>query len=387
MAKRVFLIILDSFGIGEEPDAALFGDVGSHTLRSCFASNKFNCPNMRKIGLFNIDGVADALARGNTAFAKSLPEEAPIGQYARMRELSAGKDTIIGHWELAGLVSPRPMPTFPDGFPESFIRQFEKAVGRRCIVNKPYSGTDVIRDYGEYAMRNGDLIVYTSADSVFQIAANEAVIPIEELYRDCEIARKMLQGDLAVGRVIARPFVGTDASNFKRTSRRHDYALSPFGPTVLDRIRKAGKTVYGIGKINDIFNGQGISDFVRTSGNTDGMNKTMEYAAIDFEGLCFVNLVDFDSLYGHRRNPDGYAEALSEFDFWLTGFMKKMREDDVLMISADHGCDPCFTAHTDHTREYVPLLMYGPQLIPGVDHGTVQGFTFCADAVCELLGV
>ncbi len=380
-AKRVFLLIADSFGIGEEPDAGQFGDLGSNTLRSCYGSSKFHCPNLQKLGLFNIDGVKD----GGFVRPENI-EAAPIASYARMRELSLGKDTVIGHWELSGLISPRPMPTFPDGFPEDFIRAFEERVGRHCIVNKPYSGTKVLEDYGEYADAHGYLIVYTSADSVFQIAANEAIVPIEELYRDCEIAREMLQGPLAVGRVIARPYVGTSAANYERTPRRHDYALPPFGQTMLDVIQSNGMKTLGVGKINDIFAGKGISDFVRTTGNPDGLNKTMELAAQEWEGLCFVNLVDFDMLYGHRRDIDGYAQALTDLDTWLEGFMKKMNDDDVLMISADHGCDPAFPYHTDHTREYVPLIVYGKNL-EAKNLGTRQGFTFCADTVMDLLGI
>ena len=396
-------MILDSFGIGEAPDAADFGDIGSSTIRSVAGSAHWDCPNLMKLGLFNIDGVhctdAEALA-GEEVYA-ALAENpawsrerwqalrkgcaAPIGSFARMRELSKGKDTVIGHWELAGIVSERPMPTFPDGFPADFIRAFEERTGRKCIVNKPYSGTDIIRDFGVEQHETGALIVYTSADSVFQIAANEADIPVEELYRYCAIAREMLTGDLAVGRVIARPYVGDSPENYVRTSNRHDYAISPFAPTLLDELKGAGKDVIGVGKINDIFNGQGITEFVRTKDNADGLLKTSGYQEKDFDGLCFVNLVETDSVYGHRRNIDGYADAVSAFDRWLTDFMPGMRQDDMLIISADHGCDPGYPAHTDHTREYVEFLMYGAQAKRGKNFGTVDGFTFAADRIREFL--
>ena len=401
--SRVFYMILDSFGIGVAPDAADFGDIGSSTIRSVAGSAHWDCPNLMKLGLFNIDGVhctdAEALA-GEEVYA-ALAENpawsrerwqalrkgcaAPIGSFARMRELSKGKDTVIGHWELAGIVSERPMPTFPDGFPADFIRAFEERTGRKCIVNKPYSGTDIIRDFGVEQHETGALIVYTSADSVFQIAANEADIPVEELYRYCAIAREMLTGDLAVGRVIARPYVGDSPENYVRTSNRHDYAISPFAPTLPDELKGAGKDVIGVGKINDIFNGQGITEFVRTKDNADGLLKTSGYQEKDFDGLCFVNLVETDSVYGHRRNIDGYADAVSAFDRWLTDFMPGMRQDDMLIISADHGCDPGYPAHTDHTREYVEFLMYGAQAKRGKNFGTVDGFTFAADRIREFL--
>ena len=389
MGKRVFLIVLDSFGIGEAPDAADFRDVGANTLRSCLTSAAFDCPNMARLGLFDIEGAAQPPA-GAAYMEEALRAKAEgrgaLASRARLHELSRGKDTIIGHWELAGLVSPRPMPVFPNGFPADFIHAFEEATGRKCIVNLPYSGTDVIREYGEEQHRTGALIVYTSADSVFQIAANEADVPIEELYRYCQIARDMLRGDLAVGRVIARPYVGDSAENFTRTSRRHDYALSPFAPTMLDVLKEAGKDVLGIGKIGDIFNQQGLTESTRTSGNADGCEKTLETAERDFDGLCFVNLVDFDMLYGHRRDVDGYANALTQFDRFLDRFLPVLTPDDLLMLTADHGCDPAFTLSTDHTREYVPLLMYSPGM-EAVDYGTVDGFTFAAKKTLEFLGV
>lgn len=374
--KRVFLVVLDSFGIGEAPDASDFGDESANTLASIAVSRQFDCPNLTELGLFNLDGVECR-----------VPSAAPIGSYARLRELSRGKDTIIGHWELAGLVSSQPMPTFPEGFPESFILEFEQATGRKCICNRPYSGTQVIADYGMEHLKTGALIVYTSADSVFQIAANESVVPIEELYRVCRIAREMLTGGLAVGRVIARPFEGDSPENFKRTARRHDFALSPFAPTMLDVLKEAGKDVIAVGKINDIFNGQGITETYHTVGNEDGMQRMSRIAKQDFNGLCFVNLVDFDMLYGHRRDVDGYAAAAADFDQFLSRFMPVMREDDLLMVTADHGCDPAFQKTTDHTREYVPLLLYGRSIHGGENLGTRDGFTCVSKLVCDALGV
>ena len=374
--KRLFLIILDSFGCGEAPDAADFGDEGSNTLKSVWSSEYFNCPNLEKLGLFNIDGVDF----GNRS-------DEPIGSYARLQELSRGKDTTIGHWEIAGLISPEPLPVFPDGFPESFIKDLEEATGRKCIVNKPYSGTQIIADYGMHQMETGDLIVYTSADSVFQIAAHEDVIPIDELYDICRKARKLLKGKLGVGRVIARPYVGDSPENFTRTSNRRDFSLSPFAPTMLDKIKLVGMDVIGVGKIGDIFNEKGLTEVIHTTGNTNGLQVTKELAETDFEGLCFVNLVDFDSKYGHRRDPDGYAKAMTEFDEFLTGFFEMMRDEDVLMISADHGCDPRFTKTTDHTREYVPLLIYGKPIPSNTNLGTIKGFNYIAQRVLLELGL
>ena len=350
--KRVFLIVLDSFGIGEAPDADKFGDVGANTLRTISGSPKFNCPNMTKLGLFNVEG---------TDYKEGV--ENPIGMYGKMQEESMGKDTIIGHWELAGLVSHKPMPTFPQGFPDSFVKEFEKKTGRKCLCKKPYSGTEVIKDYGEEHMKTGALILYTSADSVCQIAANESIVPVEELYEYCRMAREMLTGDMAVGRVIARPFDGTNKDDFKRTTRRHDFALSPFADTMLDKITNSGKEVISIGKIVDIFNNRGITKFYRTTGNQEGMEKIAQVAKEDFNGLCFLNLVDFDMLYGHRRNIEGYANAATEFDRFLGGFMEQLRDEDLLIITADHGCDPAFTMTTDHTREYVPLLIYNRKIL------------------------
>ena len=376
MEKRVFLIVLDSFGIGAEPDAAAFGDAGANTLGAIANHPNFNCPNLRKLGLFNIDGV--------TAGEKT---DAPAAAFARLQEQSMGKDTTIGHWEIAGVVSPEPLPTFPEGFPEELIREYEQKTGHKVLCNKPYSGTQVLKDYGEQAMKENALIVYTSADSVFQVAANEELVPVHELYRYCEIAREMLKGEYGVGRVIARPFVGDCAANFTRTPRRHDYSLVPPHDTMLDAILAAGKQTIGVGKIHDIFAGKGIGETIRTSGNTEGLQVTLELADRDFEGLAFVNLVDFDMLYGHRRNIAGYAAAAAEFNDWLPGFMAKMRPGDILMVTADHGCDPSYTKTTDHTREHVPFLIYGDEVKPGVNLHTRYSFATIADTVCKALGV
>ena len=372
--KRVFLMVLDSFGIGGMPDAESFGDVGVNTLRACATSKELQIPNMIAAGLGNIDGV------------EALPKaDAPKGAFARLTEASMGKDTTIGHWEIAGLVSKRPLPTYPNGFPQEVLDAFEAATGRGCLCNLPYSGTDVIRDYGEEQLKTGKWIVYTSADSVFQVAAHEELISLEELYDACRKARKLLQGEHGVGRVIARPFVGTPG-NFQRTSNRHDYSLEPPGTTLLDALQKAGKATIGVGKIYDIFAGIGVCEHVYNKSNTNGMEHTLYYAAQEFEGLCFVNLVDFDMLYGHRRDIDGYAKALTEFDAWLPKLMEQLTEDDIVMITADHGCDPAYTATTDHTREYVPLLVLGKKVKP-VNLGTRKSFADIAATVAELLNV
>ena len=373
--KRVFLIVLDSFGIGEMPDAANYGDKGSNTLGTVAKSPEFSMPNMEKLGLFNIDGVT----------AKT-PYAAPEGVFARMTEQSAGKDTTTGHWEIAGLISKKPMPTFPNGFPQEMLDEFSKAVGRKVLCNKPYSGTQVIQDYGDEHRKTGALIVYTSADSVFQIAAHEEVVPVEELYRDCEIARQMLQGDLGVGRVIARPFVGTSSGNYTRTSRRHDFSLEPPQDTMLDVLKEAEYDVIGVGKINDIFAGKGITEFARTQDNADGIEKTMEYMERDFNGLCFVNLVDFDMLYGHRNDVPGYAKALTYFDQQLPKILSALEPEDVLMITADHGCDPG-TPSTDHSREYTPFVMYGKNLPHGKKMETRGSFSDIGATVLDYFGL
>ncbi len=373
--KRVFLIVLDSCGIGQMPDCERFGDIGVNTLKSCSTSSKFSIPNLLKAGIGNIDGV------------DYLPKEAaPQGAYARLTERSMGKDTTIGHWEIAGVVSPQPLPTFPEGFPQEVLEEFEKLTGRGVLCNKPYSGTDVIRDYGPEQLETGKWIVYTSADSVFQVAAHEEKIPLEELYDACRKARKMLTGKYGVGRVIARPYVGTAQEGFRRTSNRHDFSLEPPAKTMLDAVVDAGQDCLAVGKIFDIFAGRGTTDHVYNKSNADGMQHTVDYAARDFHGLCFVNLVDFDMQFGHRRDIDGYANALTEFDTWLGEFIKTLGEEDVVMITADHGCDPAYTATTDHTREYVPLIALGKQVRPG-SLGTRTSFADIAATVTELLGV
>ena len=372
--KRVFVIVLDSCGIGFEPDAADFGDIGADTLRTCSQSPKFAMPNLISMGLGNLDGV-DYLPKTGK----------PTAALARLQELSRGKDTTIGHWEIAGIVSPEPLPTFPHGFPEEVLRPFREQTGRGVLCNLPYSGTEVIKDYGREHVQTGDLIVYTSADSVFQIAAHEEVVPLEELYEDCRIARKILTGEHGVGRVIARPFVGSNGQ-YTRTTNRHDFSLEPPRDTMLDVLKLAGKDVIGVGKIHDIFAGRGLTDFVYTKGNADGIDKTLSYLDQNFEGLCFINLVDFDMLYGHRNDIEGYAKALTAFDEALPEIMHKMREDDLLMITADHGCDPGYTCSTDHSREYTPLVMYGKNLSPG-NLGTRKTFADIGATVLHALSV
>ncbi len=372
--KRIFLIVLDSFGIGAMPDAEQFGDAGVNTLAACATSKHLHIPNMIAAGLGNIDGVS------------CLPKtDAPAGAFARLTERSQGKDTTIGHWEIAGIVSDDPLPTYPHGFPDEILEPFKAATGRGILANAPWSGTEVIEKYGDEHCKTGDLIVYTSADSVFQIAAHEDIVPLEQLYEYCRIARRILTGKHGVGRVIARPFVGTSGS-YKRTANRHDYSLEPPRATLLDILKEQGLASIGVGKIYDIFAGHGTTEHVYNKSNADGMQHTSDYAAKDFHGLCFVNLVDFDMLYGHRRDIDGYARALTEFDSWLGGFLPTLGEDDLVMITADHGCDPAYTATTDHTREYVPLLVLGKGVKPG-DLGTLYSFADIAATVAELLGV
>lgn len=373
--KRVFLIVLDSCGVGAAPDAADFGDAGSNTLRSCAQSGHLHIPNLIAAGIGNMDGV-DCLP--------SVPS--PTGAIARLREASMGKDTTIGHWEIAGVVSPNPLPTYPQGFPKEVLDAFAAATGRGILCNLPYSGTDVIRDYGAEHLKTGKWIVYTSADSVFQVAAHEEKIPLEELYDGCRKARAILRGRHGVGRVIARPFVGDPETGFRRTSNRHDFSLEPPGSTMLDAVKATGQACIAVGKIQDIFAGRGTTEYVYNKSNADGMAHALHYARQDFRGLCFVNLVDFDMVYGHRRDAVGYAKALSEFDAWLGGFLKELTAEDVVMITADHGCDPCYTATTDHTREYVPLVVLGPG-VKSVNLGTRNTFADIAATVTELLGV
>lgn len=372
--KRIFLIVLDSVGIGEMPDAAAYQDEGSNTLRAVSAYPGFALPNLQRLGLFNIDGVT---------CCPGTPE--PCGAAARMTERSAGKDTTIGHWEIAGLISPKKLPVFPNGFPKELLEKLEKATGRGILCNLPYSGTEVIRDYGEEHLRTGKLIVYTSADSVLQIAAHEELVSREELYRYCEAAREICSGDWAVGRVIARPFVGKLGS-FVRTSGRHDFSLTPPGVTMLDQICEAGMAVRSVGKISDIFGGRSITDGVRTAGNEEGIERTLERMQDTFEGLCFTNLVDYDMLYGHRNDVPGYAKALMYFDSRLPELLAGLREDDILMITADHGCDPS-TPSTDHSREYTPLLIAGPRIRRGVNLGTRNSFADIGASILNYLGI
>ena len=371
--KRVFLIVLDSFGIGEAPDAADFGDAGTSTIKSISRSELFSAENMRRLGLFNINGLESMGA---------VP--CPAAAHAKMRERSMGKDTTIGHWEIAGIVPPDPLPTYPDGFPAEILDAFSEATGSGILCNKPYSGTDVIRDYGEEHLKTGDLIVYTSADSVFQIAAHEDIVPVEQLYDYCRAARKILCGRHGVGRVIARPFVG-EAGSFKRTANRRDFSIEPTGKTLLDALKESGRDVIAVGKITDIFAGKGVTETIITHGNTEGMQVSLEVANRDFDGLCFINRGDFAMVYGHRNVIDGYAKAIAEFDRWLPSFTALMGDDDALIITADHGCDPGDVS-TDHTREYTPMLLFGKQINPA-NLGTRSSFADIAATVAEMLDV
>ena len=357
--KRVFLIVLDSFGIGALPDAEQYGDGGSNTLGAIRKNSRFSAKQLADLGLFHIDGV------------EPLPGQSPAfsGCIARMKEASRGKDTIIGHWEISGIRSEKPLPTYPEGFPADFCRELSRRTGRGILCNRPYSGTEVLRDYGERHVRTGDLILYTSADSVCQIAAHEEVVPVEQLYEICGIARELLQ----VGRVIARPFTGT-AGAFERTPRRRDFSLEPPGETLLDVLHRGGFETISVGKIQDIFAGRSIRRAIHTDSNEDGMEKTARLAQEDFEGLCFVNLVDFDMKYGHRNDTEGYAAAVSAFDRWLGDFLPLLRKEDLLILTADHGCDPS-TPSTDHSREYTPMLAWGAPLQSGVNLGTRETFS------------
>lgn len=375
--KRVFLVVLDSVGVGELPDADRYGDVGSHTLYAASTSEYFNMPNMKKLGLFHIDGVKER-----------FPEMEGIkdfeGTVCRLAEKSKGKDTTTGHWEIAGVISEKPFPTYPNGFPQELLKKFEERTGRRVICNLPYSGTEVILDYGKEHVETGALIVYTSADSVFQIAAHEEVVPVEELYRYCSIARELLVGEHGVGRVIARPFVGT-FPDYKRTANRHDYSLEP-SLTMLDLMKEAGLDTLAVGKIYDIFAGKGITDTVRTHDNAEGIEMLIERTHRDFHGLCFVNLVDFDMVYGHRNDVDGYAKALTYFDEQLPRILAGLREEDILMVTADHGCDPS-TPSTDHSREYIPLVVYGSRVKKGLNLGTRATFADIAATILEYYNI
>lgn len=374
MGRRVFLIVLDSVGVGAMPDAGLYGDEGSNTVLAASKAKDFSMPNMEALGLFDIDSLR-SLKKG---------DKKPIGAYGKLAERSKGKDTTTGHWEIAGVVSERAMPTFPGGFPAELLWELSERTGRKILCNKPYSGTDVIRDYGKEHMETGALIVYTSADSVLQIAAHESVVPVEELYRYCEIARELCTGPYAVGRIIARPFEGEYP--FVRTSRRHDFSLKPPKKTMLNILEESGKDVIAVGKINDIFAGSGITEFTRTSGNAEGIEKTIEIAERDFNGLCFVNLVDFDMLYGHRNNVEGYGAALTAFDRELPRLLTKLKKDDLLFVTADHGCDPQ-TPSTDHSREYIPLVAAGPMVVPGTDIGVLDTFADIGATVLDWFGI
>ena len=370
--ERVFLIVLDSLGAGEAPDASAFGDCGAHTLRSLYSTGRLNIPNLLSMGVGNIDGL-DFL--GTT--------DSPLATVARLEELSGGKDTTIGHWELCGHVSQKPLPTFPKGFPKNIVSELQSAFGRDILCNLPYSGTKVLEDFGEEHIRSGKLIVYTSADSVLQIAAHTDVVPLDELYEYCKKAREIMQGDYGVGRIIARPFTGK-AGEFKRTADRRDFSLTPPENLLADKLMAKGYDTVAVGKISDIFVGRGFSESRHTHSNEEGMAVCSEYAQKDFHGLCFANLVDFDMLWGHRRDALAYTEGLNRFDLWLGGFVRNMKRTDMLIVTADHGCDPSFEKTTDHTREYVPCAVYSPEGTPR-NMGTVKGFDYVAKTVLGAL--
>ncbi|MDD2971509.1 MAG: phosphopentomutase [Lachnospiraceae bacterium] len=370
----IYWIVLDSAGIGDAADAEQFGDAGSNTWKRCYDTGKLEIPNMEKLGIYHIDGMN----------LKS-PGQTPAGCYGRLEEKSLGKDTTIGHWEMAGLITNAPFPTYPHGFPREVMEKFEQLTGCGTLCNLPYSGSEVICDYGEEHLRTGKLIIYTSADSVFQIAAHEDKVSVKKLYEYCQIARDLLQGEHAVARVIARPFVGT-YPDYVRTDRRHDFSLQPGKDTILDQLGKNGIPVQGIGKIYDIFAGKGVSQTIPNHGNKANMEEVFRVQKSDFQGLCYVNLVDFDMLYGHRRDIPGYTNALNEFDKQLGTFMDQMKEKDILFITADHGCDPGFQG-TDHTRENVPLLCYGKALRENVNLGKRGTFADIAATVGALFQI
>ena len=374
--RRVILIIMDSVGAGELPDAGRYGDTGSHTLNHIFERYpQMNLPNLSSLGLASISGVKIAPFRGRVR-----------GAYGKMAERSEGKDTITGHWEICGLTMDEPFRTFTEeGFPEEFIAAFEARIGRSVIGNYSASGTEIIRVLGEEHRRTGSPIVYTSADSVFQVAANVEVIPMETLYEYCEAARELLVGQWLVGRVIARPFIEKDG-NYVRISGRHDYTYDPKSETILDRISQAGQEVCAVGKITDIFSGNGITSSVYTNGNDDGVYRTVEYMESCRQGLIFTNLIDFDSMYGHRRDPEGYGRALEEFDAMLPAVIHRMKPEDLLIICADHGNDPVH-AGWNHTREYVPLLVYGEMVRENTDLGILRSFADVGASICDYLGV
>lgn len=376
MYKKIHLIVLDSVGIGEAPDAAEFGDVGTHTLKHTLETHPNTLPNLSKLGLGNIDKLPGVDEEDNTT-----------GFYTKMQEVSKGKDTMTGHWEIAGLNIDTAFKVYPDGFSDELLNKITEATGRGIVGNKPASGTDIIEEFGEHQMETGDLIIYTSNDPVLQIAANEEVIPLEEIYDICEKVREMTKApEFLVGRVIARPFVGSKKGEFKRTENRHDYALEPFGRTVLNALKDDDKDVIAIGKINDIFTGSGITDAVRTKNNDDGVDKLLQVMDRNFNGLSFLNLVDFDAEYGHRRDPVGYSNALKAFDDRLPELIGKLTEDDLLIITADHGNDPTYTG-TDHTREYVPLLITTGRELKFGEIEQCQTFSNIAATIAENFGV
>ena len=373
MSKRVFWIVLDSAGIGGAPDAEDFGDSGADTFGTCYKSGGLDVPNMEKMGLYNIAG---------TSFCD--PKDEVDGCYCRMHEKSRGKDTTVGHWEMAGMVSSKPLPTYYEGFPQEILDKLSEATGRKIVCNKTYSGTDVIRDYGKHHVETGDLIVYTSADSVMQIAAHEDIVPIEELYDICRKAREIMQGEHGVGRIIARPFEGEWP--YQRTVRRHDFSLQPPRETVLDALKKEGFQTIGVGKIYDIFAGKSVMFSYSNKGNEANMVRTIDLADADFEGLCYVNLVDTDMIYGHRRDIPGYTKALNTADKQFGELMEKMGPEDILIVTADHGCDPGYKG-TDHTREDIPCLIWGPSLKKGVDIGTRDTFADMAATIADYFGI
>lgn len=377
MIKRAIVIVLDSFGAGETPDAKEYGDEGSNTLRHIYERTNFNAPNMKNMGLFNID---------NVGISDKVKET--IGAYGKAEELSKGKNSPVGHWEMSGHVTEKAFYTYPNGFPEEMINEFINETGLNGILcNKKGSGTELLKQYGEEHLKTGYPIIYTSADSVFQIAAHENIIPVEKLYEICEIARKIgAKEEFNVGTVIARPFVGDNKDNFTRTYNRRDFESQSFGKTMLEVISEAGKEVIGVGKILDLFSMRGITKGEHTQGNIDGLNKTLEYIKQDFDGLLFTNLVDFDMLYGHRNNVEGYAKALEEFDAFLPKILDSMKSTDMLIITADHGCDPTMPG-TDHTREHIPILIYGEQIKNNVNIGTRKSFADISATILEILGL
>lgn len=374
--SRVVWVVIDSVGIGALPDSEKFGDENVNTLGNIVRKySDIKIPNLLSLGIGNIDGVD---------FLDSVNE--PIGSYGKCKEISQGKDTTTGHWEMSGVLVQTPFKTFENGFSDEIIKEFEKKTGRKVVANKPASGTAILDEYGEHQMKTGDVIVYTSADSVFQIAAHEEIIPLEELYEMCKIARDIMMGDNAVARVIARPYIGNKKGEFIRTSNRRDYSLNPFEPTVLDNIKQASLDVIGVGKIEDIFNGQGITQAIHTKDNMDGVDQTINYIKQNNRGLIFTNLVDFDSKYGHRRDVKGYKNALEEFDKRIPEIMEAMNDDDILIINSDHGNDPTYKG-TDHTREYIPVLVYGKNIKSGVNLGIRNTFADIGATVTDILGV